>query len=512
MSVRSYAQVLTANLPDEFEGGYCYLRLFPEERRHELRHRYGPRATIGAILYEDCMESLDHLVVEPCGPGNLHCRERRPGEPLWEANAFMLEYMDRLDYEIGGPKDEVAYGGPFDKVVTVDVPDPDNFLMVLTIIRENSGLPVAVTLTPRPVSFSAVPYGSKFGEEKLKLQAAGLTSEQALGAMLTPSDHDLGLRDQQVMHDTELYMRLSWLRLVEFLDDHDVPREAYCLYTDLDVYRLNTLAVGLAHRAHKPDFTYGFSADELRAYSAAVKRAQASGLGYSLAFGREVYQLCASWVSRKLPQLAADGRLVKGRVFELAVALQKKGSEDEKVGYVGGPFSDILSLMPGVDFSKIYAMAGFIDGSVNLFRNQFNIMVDPESASDVFKGADEGEYQLVLLPTECAKAPSMLVTKDQMVKAGVSQAVLTLYEAWDPKVAKYALFDWMLAVEASGLVQFPRRSVTWKIEDGVFKFYDKGVTGDSMVMCWHDESPEKLPDRQMVKFSILGALGGTLGA
>lgn len=46
-------------------------------------------------------------------------------------------------------------------IVCVDVPDIDNFLMVLRVIRDHPKADVNVVLSPRPVSFATIPYGEE---------------------------------------------------------------------------------------------------------------------------------------------------------------------------------------------------------------------------------------------------------------------------------------------------------------------------------------------------------------
>jgi len=305
--------------------------------------------------------------------------------------------------------------------------------------------------------------------------------------LLEPSSEDLGLEDSAVLRDTELYMRLSWLRLVEFLDAHGVSRQKYQVFTDLEKHRLATLRPGVAHRAHKPDFTYGFATPQLEVYSSLVRISKAKGPGRAVdyEFGDAVYQQCAIWVSMAQQRLETSSTLPgKKRVEQLIGSFWR--DQGPRVCYVGGPFCDLASMMPNANFREVYAMGGFIDGSVNLFRNQFNILADPISAEKVLSAADDGMFDLVLLPTECAKGSPMEVTKSEMVEYGVSRDIVDLYQSWDPKVQSIPIFDWMLAVAALELVQFPLTRVSWKVEDGVFKFVSGAQASGGVFMYWND--------------------------
>ena len=53
-------------------------------------------------------------------------------------------------------------------VVSIDVPDPDNFLMVLRVIQDHPNQLVHIVRSPRPVSFAAINYGTALTDMRTK--------------------------------------------------------------------------------------------------------------------------------------------------------------------------------------------------------------------------------------------------------------------------------------------------------------------------------------------------------
>lgn len=88
-------------------------------------------------------------------------------------------------------------------------------------------------------------------------------------------------------------------------------------------------------------------------------------------------------------------------------------------------------LLRNVNVGPVTAMGGAITGSNNLFENQFNILVDPESAVSVFEMAQNRQVDLTLVPTECSKQTPYQLDYHQFAKKMRvwSPHVLELYGA-----------------------------------------------------------------------------------
>lgn len=168
--------------------------------------------------------------------------------------------------------------------------------------------------------------------------------------------------------------------------------------------------------------------------------------------------------------------------------------------YVGGPFTEALKIMkelgPGA-VGPVIAMAGTTYGKSNLFANQFNILVDPQSAREVFALAKAGEIDLTLLPTECVKDTEydfkFEVFNEQVGKHKESyHHIKNLYWQWGYN-RNVTLFDLLAAMTVTtDLYKGMLHSVDFKVDDdGKFHFYQlpadsasKGPSGPGLKMFW----------------------------
>ncbi len=71
---------------------------------------------------------------------------------------------------------------PGPTIICVDVPDPDNFLMVLRVLQDRREDHVDIVISPRPVSFAAIPYGAAWS--KLHKKNFGTSGEHVLDVSL----------------------------------------------------------------------------------------------------------------------------------------------------------------------------------------------------------------------------------------------------------------------------------------------------------------------------------------
>ncbi|RYP56238.1 hypothetical protein DL771_012025 [Monosporascus sp. 5C6A] len=161
-------------------------------------------------------------------------------------------------------------------IVCVDVPDPDNFLMVLRVLRDHRDHHVDVVMSPRPVSFAAIPYGAAFlemthrGEEDsvpVPIVLGRVTPEKQSEILKDPrvkaSDKawfyvDEDLTNPEVKEDTKIYLEVSRFRLITFLDGHGISRSRYSVYTDVNLENAKAIVPGMHHSFHKPDFAFDF--------------------------------------------------------------------------------------------------------------------------------------------------------------------------------------------------------------------------------------------------------------
>ncbi|RYP01930.1 hypothetical protein DL764_006025 [Monosporascus ibericus] len=373
----------------------------------------------------------------------------------------------------------------------IDIPDPDNFFMVLQAARDilerpaksgKSGEAVLkVVLSRRPVSLDVPRCDSKHwaefrnacgGERLLEVQrnfdsvkdneasgALALANKDATLKMLKPlprtidwarpawvsalpphmqpffsypdddassNGHTPSSTKRLIEEDSDIYIRLSALRLIDFLDSHNIPRECYRLYSDPT--SLGKINVTIRHCQHKEDHTFGFNKLEIEDYKTA----------YAEYHKEHIWATEADHVGQmERPKLKGDPspelrirlravceKYIQRMTWQLGI----KNSENYLYGFdsmidedlatapafatsrilVGGPFTEAFEYVKKVSGRhNIYGMGGSIyaDGRSNLLDNPFNFQVDLCSAADLANLASQKEstVRLYLLPTECGK-------------------------------------------------------------------------------------------------------------
>lgn len=367
--------------------------------------------------------------------------------------------------------------------------------------------PLAVILSPRPVYFKAVPYGIKYHELLDSLNKACATEPRykpfptgvrrlimALNdetirrsswiRKLSAEDQawfyaDPDFFDPAVIEDTLLYMVTSAIRLISYLDQHSVDRDSYRLFWDEKSYSSGvaqdsvghvlrvpqswySIQVGMRHAYHVPDFTFDFDQALASRYRTLLEQITVKGEVLSDELRFETRKLCHEYYEQKHSTLRLDTRNLLHELDDLMWANQKAGTATRI--FVGGPFTEALKCCRNLHVESIVGMGGFIDGSHNLFPNQFNFHVDMHAAREILHLAETGAMPLTLLPTECVKgSPYSLSWKEVEACFAHSPASLRLFEQYyfEPTspAARYAPFDWVLALTVSHPHLFTQRRV-----------------------------------------------------
>ncbi|KAK7752073.1 hypothetical protein SLS62_006039 [Diatrype stigma] len=155
-------------------------------------------------------------------------------------------------------------------IVCVDVPDIDNFLMVLRVIRDHPQIHVHVVLSPRPVDFAAFHYGEErirdFGKKYGPMNVIGRMTEDDLNSWVKDAKDDdkkwfyidEDFRNSEILVDTRLYMRVSIIRLTKFLHQHKIDPTAYRIYYDSENLSGCPIVPGTHNALHQPDFAFDF--------------------------------------------------------------------------------------------------------------------------------------------------------------------------------------------------------------------------------------------------------------
>ena len=416
-------------------------------------------------------------------------------------------------------------------VISADIPDPDNFLMILSLLksarRKVIKRPVPVILTPRPVDFRAAPYGRAYDHLLRELNRAcadepdyqafptgvrrlitamtedGLEDAPSWISKLDEADQpwfyvDKQAHNKQMQEDTKLYMKVSVLRLVKYLEGHEIQSGEYQLYWD--EASMQKLRPGMRHAYHVPDFAWGFGFGTCWKYQKAidnniinetgnVKEAQSEELGFSIRL------LCNSYIEEERTQRRQDGKilpeLLLGSVDDLIQDLLYQN--DALRFFVGGPFTEVLKVVKSLPTNaSVLGMGGFIHGRSNVFANQFNFLVDMESANEFLDMADAGQIDLTLLPTECVKASPYALPgeelKDVLKKSPESLLLYKQYESCDTDddmmKRTYNPFDWVLALLADRPELLMERTVK-KIAGPVIRFEEN--RDGNIKMLWNDK-------------------------
>jgi hypothetical protein len=394
-----------------------------------------------------------------------------------------------------------------------------------------------VVLSPRPVSFKAAPYGKKVPqlldaidkasahEKDYKRFPTGLrrlvstVTERTLNESswmdrLEPKDRvwfypDPDFADLSVREDTNLYMRVSVCRLVRFLDTHNVGSGRYEVYWDKN--SVEKITVGMRHAFHVPDFTYDFDAEQLSAYDTLIASniADDGNVKHALSdnLRKQITQLCEDYVQKTTALLGLGADPLLGNLEDLIVSNLHAGIAAEI--YVGGPFTEALAYWKHAPVERIVGMGGFIEGLDNLFPNQFNFLVDMESATAILDLAGSGEVRLTLLPTECVKNAVYTLSHEELEEClSESPASWKLFRQYhrdaNPLTATYTPFDWVVALTIHHPDLFTKKTVkkdTKKESDGteVIIFLEKPET--NIVMYWNDK--EHMESRRSEYISAL---------
>ena len=431
---------------------------------------------------------------------------------------------------------------PDSVVVTIDVPDPDNFFMALRTVEDWPNHCVAIVLSPRPVSFAAIPYGLAFN----RLKVLGIRN--VIGRIdgtktlwienADPGDRgwfyiDEEFRDPAVQEDTDLYLTVSKLRLARYLRDNHIKPSQYRIYTQT-INETVGIKPGTHHAMHKPDFAYGFNdmlleqgawkdinkgtaglgEDEFSRFRELLSEAEAKkGSAKSAAdlylkiMGEEADFADGS---KRSHQRRSDTRLLC-RVYAAIQARElgcpefgdlnelidwHKATKAKPMLYIGGPFNEanqIINELGHENIGPVIAMAGASHGKSNLFDNQFNIHVDPESAKSVLSRAAKKEINLTLIPTECVKGTAYQLSSNELMKFN-SEPIIELYNQWSA-LDPIAPFDILAAMAVTTYIYKDMlRSVDFTIDkEGTFVFSNprEAKPGPGLKMGWNEPKMKK---------------------
>ena len=344
---------------------------------------------------------------------------------------------------------------------------------------------------------------------------------------------------------------MSRLRLITFLNQHAINPSLYRIYSKA-IDKSTPIQPGMHHALHKPDFSFDFKdmllqrgdswqnvaelaglhGDDFDRFNQLCARARMvpdssnnssadlfleavgskgdypDGTMRSTKRRRDTHLLCDVYTKVKEKVESTNHNSAKfGKIEELIGGLQSNRGTAKPIFYVGGPFTETLEIIKGLEthnVGQVIAMAGASHGNSNIFANQFNILVDPSSAKLIFDLALKKEVDLTLIPTECVKdTPYQLSWKD-LEDASESKKcahIRELYHQWHPDHGPINPFDILAAMAATTeLYKGMLKSVKFKVNtEGTFEFADEKHApehGPGLKMFWNGPSKmvKAIPD------------------
>jgi hypothetical protein len=356
---------------------------------------------------------------------------------------------------------------PYKRIVFVDIPDPDNFFMVLHILKSYPDERVAVVLNTRVLDLSVTRYDHEFGDIKNEfgMEQMAFPFEKDGFPESVPDDlahffrRDAGLEDKEVREDTRIYMVLSSLRLAAFLEENSVSREKYDMFLQAakqdSVIRLlaTDLRPSMHHPFHVDDFKFGFNSEELDKYNEVIRscRYPASGRREGLR------SLCLKYIERQVKFLDINSSIDLLDSLDNLIGANRKTHCKSIV--IGGPFTEAFLFLKNTPKPKrIVAMAGSLKMDRNIFNNvQFNFWADLYSAEAFLELVARKGIALRLVPTECGKGieyqrcPLELHLNEYRHFLGEESLGFQMIQRYvkDKDGIVYGAFDWIAAIAST---------------------------------------------------------------
>lgn len=399
--------------------------------------------------------------------------------------------------------------------VFVDPADTDNPLMCLTALKEHPDALVEIVLSPRPVDFKAKPYGGNFkrftevvGIDKMMIP---LTEDpewaKDLDDEMRPYFYrDVDFSDEYVREDAYPYMCLTAFRFASFFEDRGIPRERYVFYFDESSVDQDKVKPGMRHAIHVPDYSYDFDPAELLKFKTArdaatgeVRRAQ-------------LLAVCHDYIERQAQRFGYSDP--KGILHNFDDLIERKKSEFSSSLLIGGPFTEALRYVEELPVSDICAMAFYIHGESNLFKNQYNALVDMPSAKQFLRCVEEMAIPFSIVPTECIKGSPYQLDAKELAEvfqpAPLIYAMIERFTAETNTLKSVVLYDWVAALYQTNRWLLPSRRVEWFTThvDGIEVIKFRESSKGSMRMCWNDHGymQEKKSDLMRLMKSTVAAV------
>lgn len=388
-------------------------------------------------------------------------------------NVRLHSAYKNLLHHYGKKHRSIAIMPSYKTVVFVDIPDPDNILMILQTLRCYSKRKVAIVVSPRIVDLSVPRYGPDFvtilkkvGLTKMAIPIQDEQPHEVPEEVAHWFHKDADLNDNEVKRDTMLYMRLSVLRITECLQARGINPQKYTIFWDEQSLQ-KMKRPDMRHAFHVHDFKYNFNQAEMKEYNRITATYRSRGWDLR----KRLRRVCTRYINRISAELALDkGEEILNNMEALLVA--NKRAKNAAL-LVGGPFTELLTYLKWAPQPAIItAMAGSFKSDRNIFNGvQFNLWKDMESAKAVFEHVVEKKIRLDIIPTECAKGkgegrscPYVLDMSEYKDILGADSLEFRTIEQYveDKGGVSYEAFDWVTAVAVTNCRIFRWHTVVHK--------------------------------------------------
>ncbi|KAH7012148.1 uncharacterized protein B0I36DRAFT_356242 [Microdochium trichocladiopsis] len=425
-------------------------------------------------------------------------------------------------------------------LVFVDVPDIDNILCCLSVIKAHPNHRVNIVLTPRPVDFTVKPYPGPDDAPgqpgpvgralyniipRLPNGKPDTTTmvRRRMQAYTTPPDWVKEIEDEEVLpyfatpdrvfeandsnglkKDTCHYMKASAWRIFDMLCEAGVISSDTLIRFFWDLESMEKVAPGLRHAAHVADFTYGYTTkihppknetpkqkkkreSKQENAKAMLTRFQEILLEEDPEKRREMLRGYCDIFSQAMATKYNRKSILSP--FDDLIAEQTTSSASFQPGdwqaVIGGPFTEALKwIEKGGRLSKVTGMAFYTKGKHNTLPNQFNVGADIWSAWHFLQKVKEKNIPFLIMPTEIAKAPEWKIKKEDLdtIFAG-HEDIRTVVEEFTNQsktLQSITLFDWITSIIARDHNILPSKPVLPYLAEEVVIESEEIVDGKSV--------------------------------
>lgn len=365
--------------------------------------------------------------------------------------------------------------------VFVDTVDMDNLLVCLSLAKHYRNRFFQIILAKRAVDFKAKPYGENFTSlvEQLGLEKMLVPlKEKPKWAESLPEDmqpyfeRDASFQNedgQYLREDLPLYMQLSAFRFASLLVSHGVDADRFTFYMAED--SKDRVVPGIRHAAHVPDYSYDFNKAEKEDYNRALEEPMGDQRR------EKVLAVCRAYINRQTKRFGLTQSSDILGDFSKLMESSKRANLGPTSIMIGGPFTEAVKWIEyKLPVKSITAMAFYINGRSNIFKNQYNVLLDIDSAVKFLDAVQNASIATLLVPTECIKNSPWQLDREDLEE--VFKDAPELYEMVKTftkdtnTLSDVILFDWVAGIIQRYPDLLPTRPVEW---------YEKNIDGERVI-------------------------------